>query len=203
MVQQEIDAKMRILLAARKLFAKYGYDATSVRQICEEAGANVALVSYYFGGKESVFHAIFEHFFPTHRIAEFLVVEDPIQGIKTIIQEVILIRSADPELITLIQMEIITITPRVEKMREIVYPLWNKVRDLLEKGRQQGMFHFESLDSTLMFVLGSIFFYKQRDFFELMFTDARPDSQTLVNQTTIYVMNALGYQTKGEECDNG
>ena len=71
MVQQESDMKMKIVLAAKKLFAKHGYDATSVRQICEEAGANVALVSYYFGGKESVFHEIFKQFFPTNKLTEF------------------------------------------------------------------------------------------------------------------------------------
>ena len=70
-------------------------------------------------------------------------------------------------MITLIQMEIITITPRVEKMRELVYPLWKKVRDLLEKGRQDGIFHFESLDSTLMFVLGSCFFISRGNFSSL------------------------------------
>ena len=79
-----------------------------------------------------------------------------------------------------------------------MYPLWKKVRELLEKGRQDGIFHFESLDSTLMFVLGSMFFYKQREFFELLFTEERPDTQTLIAQTTTYVMNALGYQSKGE-----
>lgn len=198
MAEPELDMKMKILLAAKKLFAKHGYDATSVRQICEEAGANVALVSYYFGGKESVFYEIFNQFFPKNKIIDFFAIEDPIVGIRTIIQGVIEIRSADPQMITLIQMEIITITPRVEKMRELVYPLWKKVRDLLEKGRQDGIFHFESLDSTLMFVLGSMFFYKQREFFELMFTEERPDTQTLIAQTTTYVMNALGYQNKGD-----
>ena len=68
MAEQELDMKMKILLAAKKLFAKHGYDATSVRQICEEAGANVALVSYYFGGKESVFYEIFNQFFPKNKI---------------------------------------------------------------------------------------------------------------------------------------
>ncbi|MDQ0871383.1 AcrR family transcriptional regulator [Paenibacillus sp. V4I3] len=198
MAEPELDMKMKILLAAKKLFAKHGYDATSVRQICEEAGANVALVSYYFGGKESVFYEIFNQFFPKNKLIDFFAIEDPIVGIRTIIQGVIEIRSADPQMITLIQMEIITITPRVEKMRELVYPLWKKVRDLLEKGRQDGIFHFESLDSTLMFVLGSMFFYKQREFFELMFTEDRPDTQTLIAQTTTYVMNALGYQNKGD-----
>jgi AcrR family transcriptional regulator len=198
MAEQELDMKMKILLAAKKLFAKHGYDATSVRQICEEAGANVALVSYYFGGKESVFYEIFNQFFPKNKLTDFFAIEDPIVGIRTIIQGVIEIRSVDPQMITLMQMEIITITPRVEKMRELVYPLWKKVRDLLEKGRQDGIFYFESLDSTLMFVLGSIFFYKQREFFELMFTEERPDTQTLIAQTTTYVMNALGYQCKGD-----
>lgn len=198
MAGQELDMRMKIFLAAKKLFAKNGYDATSVRQICEEAGANVALVSYYFGGKESVFYEIFKQYFPIHKLEDFFAIEDPVIGIRTIIQEVIQIRTADPQLITILQMEIITISPRVEKIRELVYPVWKKVREFLEKGRQDGMYHFESLDSTLMFVLGSIFFYKQREFFELLFTEERPDTQTLIAQTTTYVMNALGYQTKGD-----
>ncbi|MBD0383705.1 TetR/AcrR family transcriptional regulator [Paenibacillus sedimenti] len=198
MAGQDMDMRMRILLAAKKLFAKNGYDATSVRQICEEAGANVALVSYYFGGKESVYHEIFRQFFPSGRLPEFLSIEDPVEGIQTIIREVILIRNADLDLITMMQREIITVSTRVEKIREFVYPLWQKVRDFLEKGRQQGLFQFESLDSTLMFVLGSMFFYKQRDFFELLFTEERPDTQTLIRQTTTYIMNALGYRGKGE-----
>lgn len=198
MAEQELDMKMKILLAAKKLFAKHGYDCTSVRQICQEAGANVALVSYYFGGKESVFYEIFKQFFPMNKVVDFIAIEDPIVGIRTIIQGVVEIRTADPQMISLMQMEIITITPRLEKMRELVYPLWKKVRDLLEQGRQDGIFHFESLDSTLMFVLGSIFFYKQREFFELLFTEERPDTQTLIEQTTTYVLNALRYQSKGE-----
>lgn len=198
MAERELDMKMKILLAAKKLFAKHGYDATSVRQICEEAGANVALVSYHFGGKESVFYEIFKQFFPIKRLPEFYAIEDPVAGVRMIIKEVVQLREADPQLVSLLQMEIITITPRVEKMRELMFPLWKKVRDFLEKGRQEGIFHFESLDSTLMFVLGSMFFYKQREFFELMFTEERPETQTIITHTTTYVLNALGYQSEGE-----
>ncbi|CAN7631494.1 TetR family transcriptional regulator [Paenibacillus sp. LjRoot56] len=193
MVHQESDMKMKILLAAKKLFAQHGYDATSVRQICEEAGANVALVSYYFGGKESVFHEIFKQFFPAIKLTEFYEVEDPLAGIQQVIREVVKIRNEDPQLISLIQMEIITITPRVDKMRELVFPLWKKVRDLLDKGRKEGLYEFEGLDSTLMFVLGAMFFYKQREFFEPMFTEERPDMDTLIGQTTAFIMRALGY----------
>ncbi|MFD0698163.1 TetR/AcrR family transcriptional regulator [Paenibacillus sp. GCM10027628] len=202
MADQELDMRTRILLAAKKLFAKNGYDATSVRQICEEAGANVALVSYYFGGKESVYHEIFKQFFPTNKFPEFFSIEDPVEGIRTIIREVVLIRNADLELISIIQMEIITLSTRVEKIREFVYPIWQKVRNFLELGRQQGLFRFESLDSTLMFVLGSVFFYKQRDFFELLFTEERPETQALIRQTIDYVMNGLGYRERDSAMKN-
>lgn len=54
------DSKLRILQSAKSLFASHGFDRTTVRQICEDADVNIALVSYHFGGKEKVFQALFE-----------------------------------------------------------------------------------------------------------------------------------------------
>lgn len=79
-------------------------------------------------------------------------------------------------------------------MKEIIFPVHRKVLELLELGRSQKKFEFESLDSTLLFVLGSIFFYKQRDFFEPLLTEERPDTDTLIDQTVHYVLNGLGYR---------
>ncbi len=56
------DKKKIILDAAEKLFARYGYDATSTREIAEKAGANVAMISYYFGSKENLLNAIIERY---------------------------------------------------------------------------------------------------------------------------------------------
>ncbi len=55
------DRKADILLAAEKLFAKRGYHAVTIRQIAEEAGVPLALVGYYYGPKQALFQAIFEH----------------------------------------------------------------------------------------------------------------------------------------------
>ena len=44
-----------ILEAARALFARVGYDLTSLRDIAIEANADAALVKRYFGGKEALF----------------------------------------------------------------------------------------------------------------------------------------------------
>src|ERR1700676_2110047 len=52
--------KERILNAAERLFARHGFYGISVRDITEEAGVDVALVSYHFGGKRELFTAVFQ-----------------------------------------------------------------------------------------------------------------------------------------------
>ena len=51
------DTKNKILDVAEKLFAENGLQATSLRQIINEAGVNVASVHYHFGSK----NVIIEH----------------------------------------------------------------------------------------------------------------------------------------------
>jgi AcrR family transcriptional regulator len=43
--------RIRLLKAAARVFAEHGYHDATVRQICEQAGANIALVNYHFGDK--------------------------------------------------------------------------------------------------------------------------------------------------------
>jgi AcrR family transcriptional regulator len=43
--------RIRLLTSAAAVFAERGYEDATVRQICERAGANIALVNYYFGDK--------------------------------------------------------------------------------------------------------------------------------------------------------
>jgi AcrR family transcriptional regulator len=53
------DTKNRILDTAERLFAEHGYDATSLRAITREAGANLAAVNYHFSSKEALLRALF------------------------------------------------------------------------------------------------------------------------------------------------
>jgi AcrR family transcriptional regulator len=55
------DKQIAIINTAEKLFAVHGFDGTSVRDISHEAGINVAMISYYFGSKEKLMEAVFEH----------------------------------------------------------------------------------------------------------------------------------------------
>ena len=55
------DKQIQIIETAEKLFADKGFDGTSVRDIADDAGVNVAMISYYFGSKEKLLEALFTY----------------------------------------------------------------------------------------------------------------------------------------------
>ena len=54
------EKQVQILETAENLFARKGFDGTSVRDIAEEAGVNIAMISYYFRSKEKLMEVLFE-----------------------------------------------------------------------------------------------------------------------------------------------
>src|SRR3954471_11295032 len=49
------NTRERIVDAAGEIFADRSFDGTTVRDICQRAGANVAAVNYYFGDKQRLY----------------------------------------------------------------------------------------------------------------------------------------------------
>ena len=59
--------RQQLLEAAGAVFAERSFRAATVRQICQRAGANVAAVNYYFGGKVGLYAEVLRY---AHRCAE-------------------------------------------------------------------------------------------------------------------------------------
>ena len=53
--------KQRLIDAAGAIFAEKGYEAASIRDICQLADANIAAVNYHFAGKRALYVAAVRH----------------------------------------------------------------------------------------------------------------------------------------------
>ncbi len=58
MTAEQLTARDRILNAAEELFALRGYHGVTLREITRLAGVDLALVNYYFGPKQALFHEV-------------------------------------------------------------------------------------------------------------------------------------------------
>lgn len=52
------NTEQKIIEVATELFANNGFDGTSTREICKQAGVNISLISYYFGGKKELYEKV-------------------------------------------------------------------------------------------------------------------------------------------------
>lgn len=190
-----LDAKMRILITAKQLMAKQGYDGTSVRQICSGADTNVAMISYYFGGKEQIFEALFETFMPLDRVNTMgaAASADPVRQLRALIADVIGFRLKDPEIIDILRQETNLRTARLPIVQKHILPMYEKFQGILKRGKEAGTFHFRSLDTTLLFVMASLFAHASRGQIKPIATEDEPSVQELVDELVDYILGGLGY----------
>lgn len=192
-VLDDADIKTRILLAAKKLFALQGYDGTSIRQICQEAGANVALVSYHFGGKEKLFAALFTHFSPKQKMDDLDPGMNPVDGVKLVIREVTRFRQGDPYFISIIQQEITLNSPRIAQIQEHVLPIWSHLRKWIAEGREQGYFQYRSLDNAFFSVTGMLLMHREQSYWKLL-QEESCDPEDLILDLTDFILHGLHYK---------
>lgn len=64
------ETRQKIIEAAYRLIAKYGYDKASVSKICDEVGITKPSVYYYFDSKEDIFLAILDDMYASRSYDE-------------------------------------------------------------------------------------------------------------------------------------
>jgi len=56
-----MSTKEKIFEVAGPVFAEKGFQATTVRELCDRAGVNVASINYYFGDKQNLYRELVRH----------------------------------------------------------------------------------------------------------------------------------------------
>ncbi|WP_051569398.1 TetR family transcriptional regulator [Alkaliphilus transvaalensis] len=139
-MNQSLDVKKNIQKSAKRLFALNSYKATSTRDIVREAGVNISAITYHFGSKEGLFLSLFNDFLFLEDEASVFV-GNPVLELKKLLTRIIGLRFEDPELVTILQQEIVVHSTRTEAVKERLIPIWQRIHLLLEQGREAGDFH--------------------------------------------------------------
>ncbi|RII27658.1 MAG: TetR/AcrR family transcriptional regulator [Geobacter sp.] len=57
------DCRTKLMEIGTRLFAERGLHGVSIRELSQEAGASISMISYYFGGKEGLYSAVLQEQF--------------------------------------------------------------------------------------------------------------------------------------------
>lgn len=129
------EPKNRILEAATTLFSRKGYAATGVRELADEAGVNLAMISYYFGSKQGLLKALIERFFQRYSTVVLKIAESPgtfEENIHRFTRAVVDLFREDPDMVRIAHTELPMDVPdlaefKAAKVRHLlshVYPLF-------------------------------------------------------------------------------
>lgn len=186
-------AKKRILQAAVRCFAVNGYDQTSVRQICEAAEANLAMVSYYYGSKEQLYYAVLDEWFKDAgpELKQSREIGDPQKELEQFIRTFLHLRKEDQQFSMLLRYELSSQSPRSEYIRKLISPYLEHLNHILAAGKEKKLFHYDSLELISTFIL-SILVYPAYDSFLLHpIKDNQLAGEDEIKQTIGFITSGL------------
>jgi AcrR family transcriptional regulator len=139
------DTRDLILDAAEELFARQGLGPTTIKQIGEAARQNPALLYYYFGNKEGLYHAVL------HRVVSALVARggaalraspSPPEAVRGLVKAQVEFVLTHPNAPKLLVREMIDHDAREAEtlLLETAAGLFERLCTVIRRGQQSGVF---------------------------------------------------------------
>ena len=157
------DCRITLLAAATRLFAEKGLHGVSVRELARAAGMNLSMISYYFGGKESLYAAVLtEQFATLKQVAEIRELAlDPLGKFERYIRATVDRYRKHPYLLRFYTSELTNPTASFELIvKPAIREVLELLREIFREGISAGQFRRE-LDpmDTILALAGMINFY--------------------------------------------
>ena len=155
----------RVLDAAIEEFSEHGFAGARVERISRRAGTVDRMLYYYYGNKERLYQAVLEKVYADMIGAqrEFVTPDDPVEGIRQLVQHSWDHYASHPQLVRLLMNENLLRGRHIlqsEQVRQTSFPLVETVTALLGSGQAKGLFRSDtSAEHLLMTIMSLGFFY--------------------------------------------
>jgi TetR/AcrR family transcriptional regulator len=158
-VRRESSRKTRetIIQAALDEFSSKGYDGGRVDEIALRAGINKNVLYHHFGNKDDLFTAVLEHTYDsirTHQKDLQIRGMDPVNGMRRLVIFTGQVWVRFPEFQRILSSENMNKGKHIvtsDTIREMYNPLLDTIRNLLERGIQEGVFR-EGVDAVDLYI---------------------------------------------------
>jgi AcrR family transcriptional regulator len=138
--------KSDILRAARDIFCEHGFNGARVDQIAARAKANKRLLYHYWGNKEALYSAVLLDAYQEIRHGErelTLNKLDPVEAIDRMVRFTFrhfLANPWFPRLLAVENLQNARFLKQIKDLPALHSPLVNELRDIVDRGRTQGVF---------------------------------------------------------------
>jgi len=147
----------RVLRAGIDEFCRHGYIGARIDQIAKRAGCNMRMIYHYFGSKEKLYIAALERMFVELRLEEsrlHLEHLDPVTGVLRLVDFTMDHLGRHPEFIALLGNENLLRGKYLRKSQVVPRasaPLLEAIRELLERGRRDGVY-VRNVDALQLYI---------------------------------------------------
>ncbi|MBL7004259.1 MAG: TetR/AcrR family transcriptional regulator [Gammaproteobacteria bacterium] len=154
---------LNILQVSTQMFADHGYEGTIMDNLAEQAGVNKASIYYHFKDKEHLYEVCLTQQFQVlvdHVIADVEAVNDTTQKLTQLILSFAKKADEMPEVPSILMRELASggvnmPVPAREQLQRILF----KLKEILDRGVNEGVFNAIDPFSTHIMIIGSICFF--------------------------------------------
>lgn len=141
-------ARDQILDAAERLFAAQGFARTTIKQIGRAADVNSALLYYYFGDKERLYHEVLQRVMASlvdRTMPALQAGGDLVTRLRRFVAAQAEVLASRPTLPKLIMRELVDhdASHAMAQVRQLSTTSFRRLRELVEEGQRAGLFRPE------------------------------------------------------------
>ncbi len=200
-----MEKREKILNVAKKLFAKRGYEATSMDEISRKASINKSLIYYYFGSKQILYSEVL--LISIRSIHDYLIdkvdlSDDPKTALRHYLEAYYMQAKSDDTFIRILMREIASngahLTDGVVKR---FLDTLSILDEILKKGCDMGIFTQKDVKVVHFIVVGAISFYLSSVSFRKSLSKKFPERERLLKEVDNFPEELFEIVVKGLACD--